>query len=152
MEKRFRMHQTQRDAYKALLGIEAYIENADLNKNHLALIKLRASQLNGCTFCLHMHLQEALQEGEDINKLMLLTAWKDSGTWFSQEEKTILALTEALTLIHEHGVNDREYNDCITLFGEEYTAQLFIAIAAINTWNRIGRGLNMQPGENIKHL
>lgn len=89
MKQRFRMRQIQPNAYKALFAMESYLGSAALNKHHHVLIKLRASQLNGCAFCLHLHLQEAVQQDEDVNKLMLLNVWRECEEWFNKEEQAV---------------------------------------------------------------
>ena len=100
-------------------------------------MKLRASQLNGCGFCINMHVAEARQHGETDQRLHLVAVWREAGELFSPEEKALLALTEAVTLISQHHVSDAVYNAAAALFDEHYLAQAIMAIATINVWNRV---------------
>lgn len=136
MKKRFNLAELQPKAYKAMLGFEAYLQSSDLSKQHINLIKIRASQINNCAYCLNMHTEEALKNGETQQRLFLISAWRETNL-FTDEEKNILALTEETTLIHQHGVSDSVYDISVKLFGENYVAQMIMAIIAINGWNRI---------------
>lgn len=144
MEKRVDIAATQPQAYKAMFGLENYLSSTKLTKTHRELIKIRASQINGCAYCIDMHTHDALQAGESIQRIVLLNAWRETSL-FNQEERIILALTEAITLIHEEGVNSELYLQAAAALGEEYLAQVIMAIAAINTWNRISISTLMQP-------
>jgi AhpD family alkylhydroperoxidase len=136
MEKRVNIQQIQPQAYKAMYGLEAYLSGSTISKTHKHLIKIRASQINGCAFCLDMHTKEALKDGETEQRIFLLNAWKESGL-FTQEEQAILALTEEVTLISKRGVTDETYNRAAALFDEVYLSQVIMAIVTINAWNRI---------------
>nr|WP_295934927.1 carboxymuconolactone decarboxylase family protein [uncultured Dyadobacter sp.] len=144
MEKRVNIEATQPRAYKAMYGLESYLSTTLLTRTHRELIKIRASQINGCAFCIDMHSHDALQAGESIQRIVLLNAWRETSL-FTQEERIILALTEAITLIHKEGVNSELYAQATAALGEEYLAQVIMAIAAINTWNRIAISTLMQP-------
>ncbi len=104
MEKRINILETEPAATKAMYGLQAYIENSSLTKTHQELIKIRASQLNGCAFCIDMHTKDALKHGETIDRIVLLNAWKEVNGLYTKEERIILALTEAVTLIHRGGI------------------------------------------------
>jgi AhpD family alkylhydroperoxidase len=117
----------------ALVG---YLATSTVSKTIMHLIKIRALQINGCTFCLDMHTKEALKDGETSQRIFLLNAWKDSGL-FSPEEQAILALTEEVTLINKEGVTDETCNRAAALFDEAYLSQVIMAIVTINAWNRI---------------
>jgi AhpD family alkylhydroperoxidase len=149
MKKRVSINQVVPAAYNILLEMEKFLARSPLSKNHYTLVKLRASQINGCAFCLHMHLQVALRAGEDVNRLTLLSAWEEAGSFFDEKERAILALTEAITLISKDGLPDEIYEKCITLFGELYTSHLIVAIVSINSWNRIARSSLTPPGEKV---
>lgn len=149
MQQRFKMREAQPGAYAIFYRMEEYLSKSKLTKAHWVLVKIRASQINGCAFCLHMHVEEAIALGENVQRLMLLSAWRESTSLFNEAEQAVLALTEAITKIGDRGLGDREYDDCIRLFGEEYTSLLFLAVCSINSWNRIGRSLNMLPGEPV---
>jgi len=136
MENRINIQQVQPQAYKAMFALEAFLAGAIISKGHKHLLKIRASQINGCAYCLNMHTKEALADGETAKRIFLLNAWKESGL-FSPQEEAILALTEEITLIAGHGVSDAVYNRAAALFDEVYLSQLVMAIVTINAWNRI---------------
>ncbi|QMU31200.1 carboxymuconolactone decarboxylase family protein [Adhaeribacter radiodurans] len=136
METRINIQAAQPQAYKAMLGLESYLQTTQLNNKHKELIKIRASQMNGCAFCLDMHTKDARKLGETEQRIYLLNAWKETDL-FTDEEKAILALTEEVTLIHQKGVTEETYKTAEKLFSPEYLAQLIMAIVTINAWNRI---------------
>lgn len=136
MENRMNMQQIQPAAYKALLGLENYLAGTALSKTQKELIKIRASQINGCAFCIDMHTKDAIKYGENIQRIFLLNAWRETDI-FTEEEKTLLAITEEVTLIHQHGLSDETYAKAKEYFSEELIAQIIIAIVTINAWNRI---------------
>jgi len=134
--KRIDLLSLEPNAYKAMFGLESYLQNTSLQKSHYELIKIRASQINGCAFCLDMHTKDALKIGETQQRIFLLNAWRETSL-FTEEEKTLLDLTEKITLIHQGGVSDELYEKALNTFGENYLAQIIMAIVAINGWNRI---------------
>lgn len=136
MEKRLNMHETQAPAIKAMYSLEGYLQTTRLTKTHKELIKIRASQVNGCAYCIDMHTKDALKAGETGQRIFLLNAWKETNL-FTNEEKAILAITEEMTLIHQHGLTDQTYEEAIKYFDNEYLAQIMMAIVTINSWNRI---------------
>jgi len=146
MGKRIDMQETEPLATKAMFSLEAYLKNTQLSATHKELIKIRASQINGCAFCLDMHTRDALNLGETPQRIFLLDAWKETDL-YSEEEKVILALTEHITLISNGGLPDDVYNRAIHLFGSNYVAQLIMAIVTINSWNRIAISTHKQPGQ-----
>jgi AhpD family alkylhydroperoxidase len=135
MEKRISIKQTEPEAYKAMLALENYLKTSKLTNTHKELIKIRASQINGCAFCINMHAKEARNNGETEQRIYLLNAWREADL-FSDEEKALLALTEEVTLI-QHGVSDETYRQAARFFDENYLAQIIMAIVTINAWNRI---------------
>lgn len=143
MEQRLNLGELQPKAYKAMLGLEAYIQASDLSKTHINLIKTRASQINGCAYCLDMHTQESLKSGETPQRLFILSAWRETHL-FTEEEKALLALTEEITVIQPHGVSDTTYKKALNFFGENYVAQIIMAVVAINGWNRIAVSTHQQ--------
>lgn len=143
MGKRIKMHEVEKVGYQAMLQLEKYIESTELTKTHKELIKIRASQVNGCSFCIDMHTKDALKAGETVQRIMALTAWRET-PFFTEEERAILALTEEVTLISNH-VSDETYNQAAKLFSETYLAQLIMAIVTINAWNRIGISTQLEP-------
>lgn len=134
--KRIDLLSLEPNAYKAMFGLESYLQNTSLQKSHYELIKIRASQINGCAFCLDMHTKDALKIGETQQRIFLLNAWRETSL-FTEEEKTLLDLTEKITLIHHGGVSDELYEKAVNTFGENYLAQIIMAVVAINGWNRI---------------
>lgn len=146
MEKRIDLQQVEPLAFKAMYSLEAYLKNTQLSATHKELIKIRASQINGCAFCLDMHTRDALSLGVTPQWIILLDAWKETDL-YSAEEKVILALTEHITLISNGGLPDDLYNRAVDLFGHNYVGQLIMAIVTINSWNRIAISTRKQPGE-----
>jgi len=144
MGTRINILETEPQAYKAMAGLEAYINSTPLDKTHKELIKIRASQINGCAYCINMHTKDALKQGETAQRIFLLNAWKEVDL-FTKEEKAILALTEEVTLIHQHGVSNAAYEAAAQLFDKNYLAQLVMMMVAINGWNRIQVTGQVQP-------
>ncbi len=136
MNKRISINELQPEAYKAMFALEAYAKSTEVNPQIKELIKIRASQINQCAYCLDMHTEDAIKLGETARRIYLLSAWKESHL-FTEEEKAVLQLTEEVTLISEDGVTDNTYNKVIEFFGEKVTAQLIMLIITINSWNRI---------------
>jgi AhpD family alkylhydroperoxidase len=145
MEKRINIGQLEPAAYKALMGLESYLETTKINKSHKDLIKIRASQINGCAFCINMHTADARKHGETEQRIYLLNAWKEVENLYTAEERTILALTEEMTLIANGGVSTETYQKAKALFDENHLAQLMMAIITINAWNRMAITTQMQP-------
>ena len=124
------------NALKAMLGLEQYIRNSQLPALLREMIKIRASQINGCAYCIDMHTQEALKIGETQRRIFALSAWKESPL-FTEEERAVLQLTEKVTLISEDGVSDETYNKVLKFYGENALAQIIMQVIIINSWNRI---------------
>ena len=143
MEKRVNINETAPQAYKAMYALENYLATTQLSKTHKELLKIRASQINKCAFCIDMHTKDAFKNGETPQRIFLLNAWRETDL-FSEEEKVILSITEEITLIHNHGLSDEVYKKASQLFDESYIAQLIIAVVTINAWNRIAISTNMQ--------
>lgn len=132
------------DAYKHLKELDAVIKTG-LDPIQLEMIRIRASQLNGCAYCLNSHITDAIKAGEDHHRLNVLSAWREARGWFTRQEQVILQLTEQITMIGEQGISDEVYDQAVKFFGEKKTAHLIMAAVNINAWNRIGVGLNFQP-------
>lgn len=141
MEQRIDIKQVEPDAYKAMFALESYLENAQLTKTHTELIKIRASQINGCAFCINMHTTDALKQGETAQRIFLLNAWRETEL-FTEEEKVILAITEEVTLISQNGLSDETYKQAEKFFDGNYIAQIIMAVITINAWNRIAISTN----------
>ena len=129
--------ETDPKAYKAMMGLEAYLAGAGLDQTLKELIKIRASQINGCAFCIDMHSRDALKRGETPQRLFLLSAWREAGNAFSDNEKLALEMTEEITLIHQQGLSEETYQRAIEAWGEAITAAILMLIVTINAWNRI---------------
>ncbi|MEO6883840.1 MAG: carboxymuconolactone decarboxylase family protein [Bacteroidia bacterium] len=142
MTKRISIKDIEPEAYKAMLTLENYAKNTEVTAQLKELIKIRASQINKCAYCLDMHTEDAIKLGENARRIYLLSAWKESPL-FSDEEKAVLQLTEEVTHISENGVTDETYNNVLRHFGEKVTAQLIMLIVVINSWNRIAISTKM---------
>lgn len=140
---RIRINQVEPEAYKAMLAMDHYLNNTDLITKHKDLIKIRASQINGCSYCIDSHARDARKAGETEQRIYALTTWRET-PFFDEQERAILALTEEVTLIAGR-VSDETYNRAAELFDRTYLAQLIMAIISINAWNRIGVATEMQP-------
>lgn len=143
MEKRINIGKAEPAGYRAILGLEKFIESTPLTTKHKDLIKIRASQINGCAYCIDMHTKDARKAGETEQRIYALNAWRET-PFFSDEERVILALTEEVTLISHH-VSDDTYKNAANLLEETYLAQVILAIITINAWNRIGIATNLVP-------
>jgi len=127
------------EAIKAMLGLEQAVKNMGLEPALFHLIKLRASQINGCAYCIDMHSREARADGESQQRLDLLSVWRETN-FFDDREKAALAWTESLTLIAETHAPDADYEALAAVFTERERVAITLAIAAINGWNRIAIG------------
>jgi AhpD family alkylhydroperoxidase len=143
MKTRIKIDQLEPAGYRAVLGMEKFIESTPLTRTHKDLIKIRASQINGCAFCINMHTKDARKAGETEQRIYALNAWRDT-PFFTEEERAILALTEEVTLISNH-VKDETYVAAAKLLDETYLAQVILSIITINIWNRIGIATNLIP-------
>ena len=143
MITRIKIDKIEPAGYRAVLGLEKFIESTPLTRVHKDLIKIRSSQINGCAFCIDMHTKDARKAGETEQRIYALNAWRDT-SFFTEEERAILALTEEVTLISNH-VKDETYEQAAKLLDETYLAQVILAIITINVWNRIGITTNLMP-------
>jgi AhpD family alkylhydroperoxidase len=139
------MKQVQPDSYKAMNALDQYVHASAVEPRLQELIRIRASQINGCAYCVNSHTRDARKQGETDVRMHLISVWREAKNVFSEEEQLILAITEEITLIHQHGLSDELYGKAIALFGEEKTAQIIMAAITINAWNRIGVSLKMEP-------
>lgn len=144
-EKRIDIQQLEPAAYKAMYALENFLQNSQLLKTHLELIKIRASQINGCAFCINLHTTDALKQGETPQRIFLLNTWKETSL-FTEEERNILAITEEVTLISQNGLSDATYKQAEKLFDPNYIAQIIVAVATINAWNRFAISTNKSVG------
>jgi len=152
MNKRINFNDVQPNAYDAMDALDKFVEEASIDKLHKELIKIRASQINGCAYCVDSHSHDALKLGESLQKVLLISAWREAKNIFSEEERLLFRMTEEITLIHEHGLSDETYRKAIDVFGEEKTAQIIMAIITINAWNRIGVATELRPPHRKRML
>ena len=143
MNTRLKINEVDPAGYKAMAAIDQYLQTSPLTTKHKDLIQIRASQINGCAFCVDLHIKDALKAGETDRRLHNLVTWRET-PFFTEDERAILALTEEATLITGR-VSDDTYNEVVRLLGEKYVAYALLAIISINGWNRIGVGFNMMP-------
>jgi AhpD family alkylhydroperoxidase len=136
MKPRMNYYQAAPDTVKALVALEEQIQASGLEKSLIELVKTRASQINGCAFCINMHTQDARKQGETEQRLYLLNAWHESPL-YTDRERAALAWTEALTLIAETHAPDDLYEGVRAHFSETETVNLTMLIGAINAWNRL---------------
>jgi AhpD family alkylhydroperoxidase len=130
------------EAYQALMNLEKYISSTSLTPVHKELIKIRASQINGCAYCINMHTADGRKHGITEQKIYLLNAWREADV-YTEEEKAILALTEQVTLITNH-VSDEVYQNAANLFDDKYLAEIILLIITINSWNRLAIATGMR--------
>ncbi|SFD64595.1 alkylhydroperoxidase AhpD family core domain-containing protein [Paenibacillus catalpae] len=146
MELRLDYMKVQPESFQTLLKLEGYVKKSGLDHKLLELIKIRASQINGCAFCLDMHTKDALAMGETTQRLFLLNAWREA-PFYTEAERAALALTEAVTKISDAGVPQELYEQVRKHFDEGQYVNLIMAINAINSWNRMAISTGMVPGE-----
>ncbi|WP_026953656.1 carboxymuconolactone decarboxylase family protein [Algoriphagus vanfongensis] len=147
MEKRINIQAVEPLAYKALLGLENYLSQVSISKRFIELIKIRSSQLNNCAFCINMHAKDAMFNGESLQRILLLSAWREAPDHFTEEEKVILELTEEITFIHRKGLSSETYEKVRIYFSENEIAQLIMAVVTINSWNRIAVSIHLPIGD-----
>ncbi|TKC08821.1 carboxymuconolactone decarboxylase family protein [Pedobacter frigoris] len=145
MEKRINIAEIEPAAYKALLGVENYLATTSISHTLKELIKIRASQINGCAFCINMHTADARKQGETEQRIYLLNAWREVDGLYTAEERAVLALTEEMTLIANGGVSEKTYQTAKSFFDDNQLAHIMVAIIAINGWNRMSVATQTQP-------
>ena len=131
------------DAYKAVLGLETFVQKSGLERRFVHLVKLRASQINGCAYCVDMHSKEARHDGLSEQWINLLCVWQESPV-YDARERALLAWTEAVTLLADTGAPDEDYAALREHFSDEDIVKLTVAIATINVWNRLAVGFRSQ--------
>lgn len=137
MEKRININTTAPLAFKAMLGLESYLATVSISGSLKELIKIRASQINNCAYCIDMHTKDALKNGESNQRIFLISAWREATKFFTEEEQTVLKMTEEITLIHQNGLSTATYQQASAIFSENQIAQIIMTIVTINAWNRI---------------
>jgi AhpD family alkylhydroperoxidase len=144
MTQRLAIQDVDATAYQAVLGMERYVRTSGLDKALYELIKIRASQLNGCAYCLDMHHHDARAGGEDQRRLDVLSAWREVPKLYTERERAAFALTEAVTLIADDGVPDDVWAQAQRHFDDAGMIHLLMAIATINVWNRLAVSTHQQ--------
>lgn len=145
MEKRMEYQKAAPGAIQAMLGLEKYVRSCGLEHSLLELVKTRASQLNGCAFCLDMHSKDALAQGESVQRLIVLDAWREA-PFYTGRERAALAWTEAITNVQQGHVPEAVYQQARTQFSETELANLTLAIVTINSWNRFSIAFRPEVG------
>ena len=136
MQDRIRIDQLEPSSYQPMVGLENYLGQTEIEPSLKELIKLKASIINKCAYCIQMHTAQARQQGETEQRLYAIPAWQESPL-FTEVERAVLKLTEEVTQISIEGVNDETYDKCIALLGGNKVAQCIMQIVTINAWNRI---------------
>lgn len=139
MKARMNPYKAAPEAINAMVKLENYTRESGLEHSLIELVKIRASQINGCAFCIHMHTADARKAGETEERLYLLSAWRESPL-YSERERAALAWTESLTRIADTQAPDEDYAWARSQFSEEELVKLTLLIGAINIWNRISVG------------
>ena len=143
MQQRLDYKNAAPGALPAMLQLEAYVEQSGLERSLLELVKIRASQINACAFCLRMHTRDARKAGQTEERIYLLDAWREA-PFYSDRERAALEWTETLTLVSEGGVPDEVYQRVSRQFSQRELVDLTLAVVAINGWNRICIGFAVQ--------
>ena len=145
MQSRLNIQKVAPQAFRVMLGLETYIRNSGLEPALLKLVKLRASQINGCAFCIDLHTKDARADGESEQRLYALSAWRET-PFFTDRERAALAWAEADTLINETHAPDEVYDAVRQRFTDEEIVNLTMAVVASNGWNRISIAFRTVPG------
>ena len=145
MKSRIEFHKVSPAAVNAMLALQTYVNGCGLEHSLLELVKLRASQINGCAYCIDMHTKDARAAGESEQRLYLLSAWRESPQ-YSDRERAALQWTESVTLLAETNVPDDDYEQARVHFSDEELVNLSMSIIAINGWNRLCVGFRRLPG------
>ncbi|MFY0600878.1 MAG: carboxymuconolactone decarboxylase family protein [Cyclobacteriaceae bacterium] len=133
--------------YTPLIKLDASLRSSSLTLTTQLLIYIRASQINGCAYCVQLHIKEAIEKGEKQYRIHALPAWQHS-PFFTEKEQVILSMTEEITAISAKGLTDEVYEKATTLLNEEEIADVIMATTCINAWNRIGRATLLVPDKS----
>src|SRR6478672_4247422 len=148
MKPRMNFYQAAPDTLKALSALEAQVQGSGLEQSLIELVKTRASQINGCAYCIDMHTADARKHGETEQRLYLLDAWRESPL-YTDRERAALAWTEAVTKLEKKNVPDDVYEEALRQFSEEELVDLTIAVITINSWNRINVAFHTPAGDYV---
>lgn len=144
-------YKTLSEGYEAMLGLQKIVNESKIDHKLLELIKIRASQINGCAHCLDMHTKDAIAIGESEQRINVLAAWREA-PFYSPRERAALAWCETLTEISDKGAPDKIYFEVQSLFSPEELVELTLAIVAINGWNRLAVGFKSPVGGYVSNL
>jgi len=145
LEPRIDVETVAPEAERAISALDAYVARSALEPALLELVRLRASQINGCAYCVDMHSKDARARGETEQRLYGLSVWRET-PYSTNRERAALAWTEAVTLVHDGHVPDDVYSEARAEFGEEELIALTVAVIAINAWNRLAISVRTVPG------
>lgn len=145
MQSRLEIQKVAPEAFRAMLALQGHVNNSGLEPALVELVKIRASQINGCAYCIDMHTKDARANGESEQRIYALSAWRET-PFFTDRERAALAWTEALTLVSETHAPDDVYEEVRQRFTDKELVALTVAIVAINGWNRILIGFRAVPG------
>ena len=134
--QRLKVEEAAPEVYKALMALEQAVQASGIDKKLIHLIKLRASQINGCAFCMAMHTREAIRDGDHPDRVALLSGWRETDL-FTPKEQAALEWTEAVTALSNHHIGDDLYERTAAHFPGRELPDLTLAIVAINAWNRV---------------
>ena len=143
-------NKTLPEGYSAMLGLQKVVDQSSIDHKLLELVKIRASQINGCAHCLDMHTKDAIAIGETEQRIHLLAAWREA-TFYSPRERAALDWCEALTQISENNAPDRIYSEIESLFSPRELVELTLAIVVINGWNRLAVGFRSPVGSYVSN-
>ncbi|KPU82337.1 hypothetical protein JI57_04120 [Psychromonas sp. PRT-SC03] len=147
MQDRIRIDQLEPASYKPMIALEKYLATIDIESTLKELIKVKASIINKCAYCIQIHTEQARKTGETEQRLYALSAWQESPL-FTEKERATLALTEEVTLISKQGLSDKTYTKALKDLGEKGMAQCIMQIVTINAWNRIALSTKMYHPSN----
>ncbi|HET6911237.1 MAG TPA: carboxymuconolactone decarboxylase family protein [Mycobacteriales bacterium] len=150
MRARLDIHIVDPKAHQAVFAMERYVRDSGLDPRLYELVKIRASQLNGCAFCLDMHSRDARAAGEDQRRLDVLSAWREAPELFTARERAAFALAEAVTRIGDGGVPDPVWREVADQFDEPGIVHLLMAVATINVWNRLAVATHQELPEQAE--
>ena len=142
IQSRIQLNDIEPAAFQAMLGLEGYLNDSGLDSTLKSLIKIKASMINKCAFCIEMHSDHAQKHGETVPRMLAVAAWEESPL-FSERERVVLALTEELTRVSIEGLTDTTYKKSLEMLGEKTLMQCIMQVATINTWNRIALATKM---------
>ena len=139
------------DGMKAMLDLQHVVDKSSLDHKLLELVKIRASQINGCAYCLDMHTKDAIALGENPQRLHVVSAWREA-PFYSPRERAALAWCETLTQISEKGAPDSVYSEVESIFSPQEIVELTLAIVVINSWNRLAVGFHNPVGDYVSNI